>query len=686
MTSLQLRREGFTSDRGIGGLISIDLLTISNELCQTCDENSSMDTTRKSWTSSSKRGFKSYNMDLTESQRTKGNYDLKNPVDNDEKNRVIAISTDELDEDIEAEGDRGKWSNQFEFFLSCLGFAVGLGNVWRFPYLCYKNGGGAFLIPYVLMLVLAGLPLFFMELAIGQYSSMGPTLVFKEIAPLFQGLGFAMLVITTLVVIYYNMIIAWALFYTVASFTSKLPWSDCQHEWNSNNCLTVGERNHCRMQNMTFWNKTCVSIGDFCNSMENFTDYSSSTHCLNLTAQAVNETDIYVKSEKVAERISSSEDYYRNYMLEINSGIEDLGTVSWKLALCLIGAWTIICLCLIKGVKSSGKVVYFTALFPYVVLVILLIRGVTLDGALEGIKFYIIPKWHMLLNAQVWGDAAVQIFYSLGPCWGGLITLSSYNRFNNNCYRDAIVIAIANCSTSVFAGFVVFSILGFMAHTQEVPVGDVVQSSQALAFIAYPEALAQLPISPLWAVLFFFTMVETVTTAFFDEFPNLRTRKPYIVVGSCFGGFILGLSLCTEGGVYLFNLMDWYAGAWSFFLIGFVECIVISWIYGYDRFADNIEEMIGFRPNIYWQLVWKYITPTITIAILFFNWYEYQPATYGSYTYSLWHQVLGWLMAFSSVIMIPIFAIYKFIKARQNGVKSKEQGILDSSSIYAHIF
>lgn len=83
--------------------------------------------------------------------------------------------------------EREKWGKKVEFFLACIGYAVGLGNVWRFPYLCFENGGGAFLIPYVCMLFLCGMPLFFMELALGQYVSLGPVTSWAAICPMAKG-------------------------------------------------------------------------------------------------------------------------------------------------------------------------------------------------------------------------------------------------------------------------------------------------------------------------------------------------------------------------------------------------------------------------------------------------------------------------------------------------------------------
>ena len=96
--------------------------------------------------------------------------------------------------------EREKWGKKVEFFLACIGYAVGLGNVWRFPYLCFENGGGAFLIPYVCMLFLCGMPLFFMELALGQFVSLGPVTSWAAICPLAKGMIFKFPYIQELVV------------------------------------------------------------------------------------------------------------------------------------------------------------------------------------------------------------------------------------------------------------------------------------------------------------------------------------------------------------------------------------------------------------------------------------------------------------------------------------------------------
>ncbi len=109
----------------------------------------------------------------------------------------------------------------------------GLGNVWRFPYLCYKHGGGAFLVPYALMLFLIGIPCFFLEISLGQYSAMGPSALYANMAPMFKGLGFSNLFASSMVALYYNMIIAWTIYYTFASFTSHLPWEDCGQSHNT---------------------------------------------------------------------------------------------------------------------------------------------------------------------------------------------------------------------------------------------------------------------------------------------------------------------------------------------------------------------------------------------------------------------------------------------------------------------
>lgn len=108
-------------------------------------------------------------------------------------------------------------------------FQVGIGNVWRFPYLAYSNGGGAFLLPYVILLIFVGKPLYYMETAMGQFSRTSSLHIWR-CAPIMQGVGYAMIVLSLIVAIYYNVIMAYSIIYIGASFTgitNELPWTYC---------------------------------------------------------------------------------------------------------------------------------------------------------------------------------------------------------------------------------------------------------------------------------------------------------------------------------------------------------------------------------------------------------------------------------------------------------------------------
>ncbi|ELT92641.1 hypothetical protein CAPTEDRAFT_140091, partial [Capitella teleta] len=516
---------------------------------------------------------------------------------------------------------RGNWTRQLDFTLSCIGYAVGLGNLWRFPYLCMRNGGGAFLIPYFIFLFICGLPLFFLELSIGQFSSLSPLSVWK-MSPLFKGIGWGMIIVSTIVTVYYNIIITWVLYFLAKSFTNQLPWATCDNWWNTDFCFD-------RTQNASDFNLTALF------------NVSEET---NLTALASN-------------------------VLELSAGIHELGGIRWQLLLCLFAAWAIVFLCLCKGVKSSGKVVYLTATAPYLLLTMLLVRGLLLPGAIDGILFYLKPDFNQLLKFKVWGEACLQIFYSLGPAWGGLITMASYNKFNNNCLRDSVIVCCACSGTSFYAGFVIFSVIGYMAHETGLPVSQVITSGPGLAFIAYPEAITKLPISPLWAILFFvmllflgldsqFGTLETVTSGFVDEFPKLLGKWKTTFTGFvCLIEFIIGLVLVTRGGMYIFQILDWYAAAFSVMVIGLLECLVLSWVYGLERLFYDIEMMLGNRPSFIWKVLWGFVTPFILITILVFSSFQMGAPTYGDYEYPSWAVGIGWAVAMCSIIPIPGYMI-----------------------------
>lgn len=520
---------------------------------------------------------------------------------------------------------RGQWSSKIEFLLAVAGQIIGLGNVWRFPYLCYKNGGGVFFIPYVVFLFTCGIPLFLLETSMGQYTKQGSITCWKKICPLFQGIGYGSQVVVLYSSIYYIIILAWAFLYLFSSFSTEIPWASCRNSWNTETCVEFDQ------------------IRD-----------------LNLTI-AANAT-------------SPVREFWERRVLNLSGSVHDLGGIRWELALCLLLSWVICYFCVWQGVKSTGKVVYFTATFPYVMLTVLLVRGLTLPGALNGIKFYLYPDPSRLSDPQVWMDAGTQIFYSYAICIGCLMALGSYNKYNNNCYKDCLYLCLLNSGTSFVAGFAIFSALGFMAYEQNTDISKVAESGPGLAFIAYPRAVAMMPFPQIWAIFFFimiillgldseFVGLEALATAISDLYPlyfHVGHRRKILLLSICVVSFFIGLVMVTEGGLYIFQLFDYYAcSGMTLLLFAFLQSVCIGWVYGADRFYDNIEDMIGYRPLPLIKYCLKYVTPVICLGTFIFSLVKYTPLKFNNVMeYPWWGYALGWWFTLSSTLMVPIFMVY----------------------------
>uniref|UniRef100_A0A4W6GB47 Transporter n=1 Tax=Lates calcarifer TaxID=8187 RepID=A0A4W6GB47_LATCA len=518
--------------------------------------------------------------------------------------KVIAEMT------ADAEAKRPTWSGQLEFILASVGYAVGLGNVWRFPYLCYSSGGGAFMVPYFTMLFLCGVPLLFMEYVVGQYTRLGPVHAIAKICPLLKGVGLATVVISFVFCTYYNVLMSWALFYFFNSFGATLPWTSCNNTWNAvGNCSSGFPGNATHLQ-------------------------------------------------------SASQQFFDHRLLEKSSGIEEAGGLRWELFGYLLIAWVAVYFCIFKGVKSTGKVAHFTAIFPYFILFALLINNVQLPGAREGILYFVTPVWSKLFEVKVWVNAAAQVFNSIGIAFGSMISMASYNKFNNNILRDALIVSFTNSFTSILAGFVIFSAIGYMAHIHNLPVDNIATDGKHQAWKDHRENASLFLGS--WEHFFFFLTwrkgfqhVHVAVTFIKDEFGHKIPflKREMLALAVCVVCFVLGIPHVTKGGIYVFQLMDHYTAVVSLVLLAFFEVLAVCWIFGVSRLSLMVKRMLGKTPNIYFRLCWLLLCPLLVLCIMISSIVQYTPARYGTYTYPVWAECVGWCVSLVSVVWIPLGAI-----------------------------
>ncbi len=476
--------------------------------------------------------------------------------------------------EIDAEQKRGAFSSRKVFILAAIGSAVGLGNIWRFPYIAYENGGGAFLLPYLVAIFVAGIPFLYLDYALGHRFRGSAPLSFARLNRKTEGIGWWQVMICFIIAVYYAAVIAWALSYTLFSFTKK--WGDDPAGYFMSEYLQVGD----------------VGV--------------------------------------------------------------NLSIVS-SVLIPLLLVWGAVIIIMVAGVEKG---IGLTAVVGIPVLVIafvaLVIRAVTLPGAMEGLEAFFAPNWGTLTHVSVWAAAFGHIFFSLSIGFGIMITYSSYVAKDTDMTGSGMVVALSNSSFELLAGIGVFAALGFMAQASNVGVNEVVDSGVGLAFISFPAIISEAPWGAFIGVMFFGSLVlagltslvsviEVVISAVRDKFELTRPVAAAVVSVPC--AFISVLFFSSTSGLYVLDIVDRFINQFGILLVAVVSMVVVAWgLRALPLLGEHINRGASIKAGLWWRVLVSIITPIVLGYILFESFRADIAAPYGDYP--MWMlAVFGWGIA-----------------------------------------
>lgn len=457
--------------------------------------------------------------------------------------------------------NREQWGCKIGFILSAVGSAVGLGNIWRFPYVAYTNGGGAFLIPYFVAIFTAGIPLLILEYGMGHKYKGSTPLAIARGKKGWEWLGWWPTINAFIILIYYSMIISWTINYLKLSFTKG---------WG-------------------------------------------------------NDTNTF---------------FYNTFLNTSNSPLE-FGGVVWHILIGIAFVWAINWFICYKGIKK-GIEKFNKVLLPSLVfiMIIITIKSINLDGAVKGLNTLFTPDWSMVLSHEVWIAAYGQVFFSLSLAMGIMMTYSSYLPKDTDINNSAFMTGFANCGFEFLSAIAVFSILGYMATMQGVEVSDVVSSGVGLAFIVFPQVFTTMgSVGTLLGVLFFLclifagitssvSLIQAVSAPFQDKF---GWKRENVVTVLAILGFLISIVFSTGAGLYLLDIIDNFINNYGIVVVGFLEVILIGWIITPDKIRDHTNNVSYFNIGKWWNIMIKFISPSILIFMVIQSLFKELTTPYGGY-------------------------------------------------------
>jgi neurotransmitter:Na+ symporter, NSS family len=497
---------------------------------------------------------------------------------------------------------REQWGTRVGFLLAAIGSAIGLGNIWRYPYIAYENGGGAFLIPYFVALVTAGIPILILEYALGHSTRGSGPKAYRSIMRRWEWLGWWQLMVSFVVGTYYMVILGWALSY--AYFAIGTRWGEDTNAFFFESYLGVGEE---------FWS---------------------------------------------------------------------LGGVQLGVLIPVLIMWAAVYFVVRRGVRR-GIELASRILIPalVVMLAIVVVRGLTLPGATEGLNVLLTPDFAALLDGTVWIAAYGQVFFTLSIAFAVMIAYSSYLPRRTDLSNNGFIAALSNCSFEFFAALGVFAVLGFLAVQQSVAVEEVATDGVGLAFVAFPSIINELPgLNSLFGVLFFGSLVfagftsalsilETIIAGLRDKF-NLS--RPAAVNAVCGPAFLVSLIYTTGGGIGFLDIVDRFINNYGLVLSGLVQVLLVGWIAReLPRLRDHVNSVSDVYVGAWWTISLRFITPLILGAATLFNIYTELSEPYGGYPVSAL-LMLGGGVALGAVVMGFVLAVPRW-RGSEALAEGKEQ-------------
>jgi NSS family neurotransmitter:Na+ symporter len=493
---------------------------------------------------------------------------------------------------------REHWSSRTTFVLAAIGSAIGLGNLIRFPYICSTNGGGAFVIAYIIALLTAGIPIMILEFGLGHISGGSAPKAFRQISPRLEWLGWIASGVGFFIVVYYAVIMAWCLSYFFDSFSIK--------QW-APDAAAAGSY---------FYNKVGVA-----------------------TAQ----------------------------------GPFDFGGFRWGLLVSLVVVWTAIVASVWKGATTVSKVVYATVIIPWLILIVFVIRGVTLPGAMDGLRLYLTPNLSKLAEPGVWLAAYTQVFFSLTIGFGVMIAYASYLPKKSDLVKSAVIICVADSLTAFVAGLAVYGCLGYLSQASGVPIEELPVKGLGLAFIAYPQIIVNLPFGAVFfAFLFFlmlltlgidsaFSLLESFAAAVRDKW-SLKHWQANLMVASA--GLALGLPLITNCGLYWIDTMDHFLTFYGLGVVGLFECLIIADVFACERLRGHINEISDVKAPVLWDVMIMAIAPAALIAFIAAETWQRFQGSYEGYPRRL-EFYAGWLVLILILVIARIFHALPWAKPKE---------------------